>query len=89
MQVQVVLTVSVPVIVSQHLVSVQVSVGLPQVQPHPQGHQRCGGDQWQADGLPKDHGEHRTEERRHREIRAGARRSQVTQTDDEQDLAEP
>ena len=65
-----------------------MTVAFGQVQPQADCHQRARGDQRRRQRLAADKAEQGAEERRHREVRAGAGRAELAQRDDEQGQAD-
>lgn len=61
----------------ERLMTVFVFMSLCQMQPHTQTHQESGHEQWDRHRVAHQHGEYRTEERCHREIGAGASRTEM------------
>ena len=73
------LIVGVLMLVFERFMAMRVAVPFGQMQPDADGHQRSGDPGLDADRfMQQRNGQHRAEERRHREVRAGAGDTELT-----------
>ncbi len=81
--------VAVAMLVFQRLVQMLVRVPLAQVQPHTHCHEHAGGGELDRHGLAEQRHRHqRADERRHREVGAGASGPEMAERQNEQDEAD-